>query len=287
MHLFAIQFESRIVVINYEEITMANIKRPMFEPHILEGLCRIIGDTAEGLTGTEIGQILLNSNIPDIDPKNTKWRRLYSAFADWQNKHQCSNHILRFVQDAFQPVRYIGKEEIFHNRRLEVNKRLSFIGTELTEEGRFRIVEKAKTITDAEQRASRLKHKLENRNVHSFVFEYCRAELLLENYFHSVFEATKSVADRLRKITGLYTDGNALVETAFSTTNPLIKINNLITETDRSEHIGLCNLIKGIFGLIRNPTAHQPKIKFEITEEEALDILNTISFIHKRLDKVL
>jgi len=266
---------------------MGNIKQPPFEAHILEGICRTIGDTADGLSGTEIGQILLNSKIPDIDPQNTKWKRLYSSFAAWQNQYQCSNHILRFVQDALQPVRYIGKEEIFHNRRLEVNKRLAFIGTELTEEGKFRLVDKAKTISDAEQSASRLKHKLQNRNVHLAVFEYCRAELLLENYFHSVFEATKSIAERIRNMTELCADGNALVETAFSTTNPLIKINNLISDTDRSEHIGLSNLIKGIFGLIRNPTAHEPKIKFEITEEEALDILNTISYIHKLLDKAL
>src|SRR5699024_2499659 len=104
------------------------------------------------------------------------------------------------------------------------------------------------------------------------------------NYFHSVFEATKSIADRLRTMTGLYADGNALAETAFSTSNPLIRINFLKTDTQRSEHLGLCNLIKGIFGLIRNPTAHQPKIKFVITEEEALDILNTISYIHKKID---
>lgn len=259
----------------------------MFSAHVLEGLCRTIGDTTDGLTGAEIGQILLNSGIPDIDPQNTKWRRLYSAFADWQNKNQCSNHILRFIQDALQPVRYIGKEDIFHNRRLEVNKRLAFIGTELTEQGKFRLVEKATTIAEAEQRASRLKQKLENRNVHAAVFEYCKAELLVENYFHSVFEATKSIADRLRAMTGLYADGNALAETAFSTSNPLVKINWLKTDTDRSEHIGLCNLIKGVFGLIRNPTAHEPKIKFEITEEEALDILNTISYIHKKLDKAI
>ncbi len=266
---------------------MASIKRPMFEAHVLEGLCRTIGDTSDGLTGTEIRQILLNANIPDIDPQNTKWRRLYSAFAGWQNENQCSNHILRFVQDALQPVRYIGKEEVFHNRRLEVNKRLAFIGTEFTEQGKFRLVEKATTIAEAEQRASRLKHKLENRNVHSAVFEYCKAELLVENYFHSVFEATKSIADRLRTMTGLYADGNALAETSFSTSNPLVKINSLKTDTDRSEHLGLCNLIKGMFGLIRNSTAHEPKIKFEITEDEALDILNTISYIHKKLDKAI
>lgn len=77
------------------------------------------------------------------------------------------------------------------------------------------------------------------------------------------------------------------METAFSTTTPLIKINELQNDSDRSEHIGLCNLMKGIFGLIRNPTAHEPKIKFIITEEEALDVMGTISYIHKRLDKII
>jgi len=46
-------------------------------------------------------------------------------------------------------------------------------------------------------------------------------------------------------------------------------------------------MIKGLFGLIRNPTAHEPKIKFLIEEDEALDVMTTISYIHKRLDKVL
>ena len=77
---------------------------------------------------------------------------------------------------------------------------------------------------------------------------------------------------------------NVLVDTIFSTDNPLIRINSLSNQTERSEHIGLSNLIKGVFGLIRNPTAHDPKIKFSINEEEALDILTTISYIHKRLD---
>lgn len=97
----------------------------------------------------------------------------------------------------------------------------------------------------------------------------------------------RSMTDMLRQMTGLYADGTTLVEIAFSTSNPMVQINYLRNNTDKSEHIGLCNFIKGIFGLIRNPTAHVPKIKFEITEDEALDILNRISFIHKRLDKAI
>lgn len=216
---------------------MESKKRPMFTSSVLEGLCKTIGDTVDGLTGSEIERMLLNARIPDIDPSATKWKRLYSAFADWQNKNQCSNHILNFIQDALQPVRYIDKEELFYNRKQEVNKRLIFIGVELTEQGRFKIVDKATTIAEAEQRANRLKQKLENRNTHIKIFEYCTAELLVENYFHAVFEATKSIADRLRDMTGLHTDGNALADTSFSTTQPLIKINNFLTATDRSEHI--------------------------------------------------
>lgn len=267
---------------------MKNVeKKPVLDAAVLESICRTIADTYDGLTGTEIGSLLLQCKINDVDPSATKWRRLFSAFTVWQNKHQCSNNILTFIQSALEPVRYIGKEEIFHARRNEVNKRLSFIGIELNERGKFNLVLKATTIAEAQQRASHFKYKLEVRNVHVAIFEYCKPELLNENYFHSIFEAVKSVAERLRNMTGLYADGIALVDTAFSTTNPLIRINLLKTDTDRSEHLGLMNLIKSLFGLIRNPTAHKPKIMFTIEEDEALDLMVMVSFVHKKLDKAL
>ena len=263
------------------------IRRPVFEAAVIEAICRTIADTNNGLTGTEIGSLLTQSSIKDIDSQNTKWRRLYHAFVEWQNNNQCSNHILTFIQSALSPVRYLGKEELFHHRRHEINKCLSFIGVELNESGKYQEVNKAKTISEAEQRASRFKYKLEIRNVHELIFEYCKPELLAENYFHAVFEAIKSIADRIRKMTGLYADGNELIDTTFSTKNPLIRINHLQNDTDRSEHLGLMNLIKGLFGLIRNPTAHVPKIKFTIEEDEALDLMILISYTHKRLDRAI
>lgn len=261
-------------------------KRPALQPQMLEAICKTIADTNDGLTGSEISKILGDCQIKDIDPANTKWKRLYNAFVTWQNQNLCSNHILKFIQQALQPVRYIGKEEVFQHRRNEINKRLYFIGTELAENGKFRLVETATTITEAEQRASKYKYKLEARSVHSEIFKYCSAELLVENYFHSVFEAVKSIADRIRNLTGLSHDGNQLAEMAFSTDTPRIRINDLQTSTDRSEHVGLSNIIKGMFGIIRNPTAHEPRLKFTINEEEALDIMTTISYIHKKLDNI-
>jgi uncharacterized protein (TIGR02391 family) len=263
------------------------IKRPIIAPYHLEGICKTIAATENGLTGTEIGKILADCKIADSDPGATKWKRLYNAFVGSQNLHQCSNPVLAFLQHAMQPSRYISKNELFHARLNELNKQLSFIGIEMTDAAKYREVSKATTLNEAQQRASHFKYKLEMRTVHSEIYKYCDSELLAENYFHSVFEAIKSIADRLRAKTGIYADGNALVDVAFSTTNPLIRINLLQNDTHRSEHLGLANMIKGLFGLIRNPTAHSPKIKFVIEEEEALDIMTAISLIHKKLDKAL
>jgi uncharacterized protein (TIGR02391 family) len=263
------------------------IKRPCLSPEQLESICKTIAETNDGLTGSEIAKTLLDSDIEDVDPTNTKWKRLYHALGSWQNKYKCSNHILNFLKNALQPIKYIGKEEIFETRRHEINKRLSFIGVEISDKGTLREVIKTQTITEAEQRASRFKYKLQARNAHSQIFKYCANEIMDENYFHTVFESVKSIADRLREMTYLYADGNALAETAFALKNPLIRISLLKDENDRSEHLGLMNIIKGLFGLIRNPTAHIPKIKFLVSEDEALDILTVVSFVHKKLDRAV
>ena len=52
--------------------------------------------------------------------------------------------------------------------------------------------------------------------------------------------------------------------------NNLIKINNFISETEKSEQKGFVNLSKGLFGTFRNPTAHAPKIEWNMSEEDVL-----------------
>ena len=128
---------------------------------------------------------------------------------------------------------------------------------------------------------------LVQRQVHGDVLKFCRAELVVENYFHAVFEATKSVAQKLRDKAGLASDGGPLVDEALGlgrTGVPRLAFNSLRTESERSEHTGLMNLIKGVFGAFRNTTAHNPKIHWQMTEQDALDVLTTISLVHRRLD---
>ena len=65
---------------------------------------------------------------------------------------------------------------------------------------------------------------------------------------------------------------------------PFLAFNSLRTDSEQSEQKGLLNLLKGMFGTFRNPTAHAPKISWNMTEQDALDLLTMASFLHRRLD---
>ncbi len=261
-----------------------NKEFPIIEASILEGICRVIADTSNGLTGSELGKAILDSKMKDVNPEMTKWKRLYNFCVEAQNRNQCSNNILTLIQTAYHPSRFLNNKEKFEVRRSELNKILSFIGLECADNGKFRNVIKSETISDAEKRATLLFTKLEERNVHPDVIKFCKSELLQDNYFHAVFETTKSVADKIRKMTGLTCDGAELVDKAFGINNPIIKINNLISETENSEHKGFANLLKGFFSMFRNTIAHEPKITWAIEENDALDIMTIASLMHRKLD---
>lgn len=61
---------------------------------------------------------------------------------------------------------------------------------------------------------------LTRRGVHPDVLRFCRAELVANNYFHAMLEATKSIADKLRAKTGLTEDGANLVDAALAGSTP-------------------------------------------------------------------
>lgn len=263
---------------------MTKTIHPAFSGSILEGVARILGHTTEGLTGNEIERFLIESKLIDIDPTNTKWKRIYNSFVDFQNRRQTSINILTFIVKSMSLARYVGESAKFELMRNELNQRLCFAGIEINESGKFKRTDVATTLSEAEQRANRLIHKLQSRNTHELIFIYCKAELLTDNYFHTVFESTKSIAETIRQKTGLSEYGSELIDKAFGIKSPFIRINDLDSETKESEHKGFANLIKGLFGMFRNTTSHSPKIIWDINEEDALDMLSTVSMIHRRLE---
>ena len=112
-------------------------KQPVIREVHLESICGMIGDTADGLTHREIEKLLADCRITDHSPGLNKRDRLYNAFANYQNNNQCSNGVLQFLSQALNPARYFNKDEVFNSRINELNKRLSFIGLELTREAKI------------------------------------------------------------------------------------------------------------------------------------------------------
>ena len=94
----------------------------------------------------------------------------------------------------------------------------------------------------------------------------------------------KSVADKLRVRTGLTDDGATLVDRALGGSPPMLAINPLHTESEKGEQRGFANLVRGVFGMFRNPTAHEPRIYWPMTKYDADDLLSLVSLIHRRLD---
>src|SRR5437667_10255185 len=87
----------------------------------LKGLCRIIGDTNTGLTGSQIGELLSRCGIVDPLPGLTKRDRLFEALRSRQERDGCANHVLAFIQMFMEPVRFVGAKDEFERFRGELN----------------------------------------------------------------------------------------------------------------------------------------------------------------------
>jgi uncharacterized protein (TIGR02391 family) len=187
------------------------------------------------------------------------------------------------------PVRFDSTAE-FEATRVLVNARLLLSGFEVRDDGVVVIAKAARTVGEAQERADDLRTELVRRDVHPDVLAFCRAELLQQNYFHAVSEACKSVADKLRNLTGVTigsaSDGTRLVDaTCFPAASPQVRFNALATEGERSEQTGIATLMKGMFSTFRNPAAHTPKVAWATSRRDALDMLTLASMLHRRLDK--
>jgi uncharacterized protein (TIGR02391 family) len=74
------------------------------------------------------------------------------------------------------------------------------------------------------------------------------------------------------------------VDEALSGDNPRMRINSFATDSEKSEQRGFANLVKGLFGVFRNPTAHSPRVAWPMAEADALDLFSLASYVHRRLD---
>lgn len=257
---------------------------PAFPAAAVESICR---ELAELTTGSQIPGLIgpLNVTEPASAQGATKWKRLFNVVAQAQNRQGDGRPLVRLITEAMQPVRFETPAH-FESARSRVNSRLLLYGYSVRDDGKVASAKRARTLSEAHQRADDLNLALRQRDIHPIVLEFCRPELLEENYFHAVLEATKSVAERIREMTGVDQDGSSLIEAATGSARglPLLAFNALASESERSEHSGLALMAKGLFSAVRNPTAHAPKVRWAINRQDALDTLTLISLLHRRLD---
>lgn len=251
----------------------------------LEALSHALG---EGCTGSELTTLLNDCGIRDNSGESTKWRRIFAVFTDRQEQDGNSNAFLAFIQKSLAPVRFINmNHDQYDDLLFNVNRVLMFMGLEISKEGKINLVNAATTITEVERRTQNLKRALEKRVIHRDVLACCKVEYLQENYFHAIFEAAKSLSEKVRNLTGIQDDGSGLFNAAFSISNPRLALNSLQTSSERNQQNGLKEMLHGVTHMVRNVTAHEMKFKWIVNEQDAIDILTTISFLHKQLDECI
>lgn len=253
----------------------------------LQAVAAVLGDTVDGLTGREIGDLLARLHMDDPIPTAAKRDRLTEAFVARQSKDLSAKRIITFIVASMDPVRYRSRPELFTLRQDKLNEHLAFVGLRVNDAGKVARGKQAQTLDEAARIATSIRDELRRRKTHPEVLKYCSVEVLKRAHFHACLEATKSIFDRLRARTGLQGDGASLVDAALAlgkTGEPRLAINALSSQTERDEQTGLANLLKGMAGLYRNPTAHDPRLSREISDEELLEVLTMVSMVHRRLD---
>lgn len=257
---------------------------PRLSSNQIEQIARTMGDTEGGFTGSEIGHFLALCKMDDPDHGLTKWKRLYNAFCVAVNKSGSTNVVFHFLQHCMEPAQGLNNPERYGSMRFELNKVLMLVGVEIRDDGHFYSVSPAQSLGEVQRRTKELRDKLTGYGAHQEVLKCCRNELLAEDYFHAVQEAAKSLCDRVRTMSGLTTDGATLFNTAFAVGNPYIAYNSLRTSSEQNQQNGLKEMLCGVIHMVRNVTAHELRIHWDVNEKDAEDILTQISYLHKLLD---
>lgn len=259
---------------------MLNI--PKLTQQVIDQSARILGECG---TGDEITRMFQDIGVVDDSGENTKWRRINTVLWRSQQRDGNATRFIEFVQRMLAPVRYVGRGDSFKADIESLNQVICFDGLRYGEDGSFCRISPTTTLTEAERRANSLRVQLVNRNAHAEVLKYCTAELVANDAFHAIFEACKGIFERIRSLSGNALDGNRLIESVFGGTMPILALNTLQTQTERDEQSGLMSLLKGCASACRNPIAHEPRVLWAGSDEDALDSLVLISLLHKKLDR--
>lgn len=104
------------------------------------------------------------------------------------------------------------------------------------------------------------------------------------HYVEAIFNAFKKVEILVKNKSGIKNlTGHPLMQKVFSVKTPILKFNDLISQTDRGEQQGMMELFAGAMLGIRNPKAHDEAIQKDPVK--TLEYLAFASLLCRRLDE--
>jgi len=102
------------------------------------------------------------------------------------------------------------------------------------------------------------------------------------NYTGAIKTSVLYLTDCIRERTNLDLDGDKLILQSFSVSSPLIRLNDLKTETEKNEQIGTMMMLQGIYKAIRNPRNHDLKVDNRFTCDSIIILINYFICIVKK-----
>jgi len=127
-------------------------------------------------------------------------------------------------------------------------------------------------------------HPFDSRNVHPDLPSKVR-ELFDDGHYPQATElAFKHLDKEMQRHSGLTTEsGFKLMMAAFDGANPKVKLNSLVTVSEKDEQEGFRFVFAGGMRGIRNPRAHDPGILDD--PDICLDHLSLVSLLLRRLEQ--
>lgn len=132
-----------------------------FDGSTVEKVCKKL---ANAVTGSQIPNLIQPLNYPDDVDRATKWKRLFDAVAHAQNRQQDGRPLLRLVTEVMRLVRF-DSPAAHEAIRGALNARLLLTGYMVGEEGQITGVKSARTVSEAQRRATDLRTELQRREV--------------------------------------------------------------------------------------------------------------------------
>lgn len=129
-------------------------------PTIKESHLRRIAEIlVEAATHRELTALFAQCGITEKGG-TPKWERILFALSARKQFDGCGNNVGAFIQEVLDPARFSGREDQYNDIRDQLNEILAFRGLHLGDKGKLKTIDRAATISEAQERAGRLRREL-------------------------------------------------------------------------------------------------------------------------------